>query len=152
VIVGQGELRAHLEAQVAALGLGDRVHFAGFVPDDLLPLYYQAADLFVLPTRSLEGFGLITLEALSCGLPVVGTPVGATPELLAQVDRRLILEGTSPDAIAVGIVRYFTTVEERVAPEAVRDLVLAHYTWDTVVSRSEDVYERTVRARGGRAD
>jgi glycosyltransferase involved in cell wall biosynthesis len=55
------------------------VYFAGFVPDDELPLYYQAADLFVLPTRSLEGFGLITLEAFASELPVVGTPVEQHP-------------------------------------------------------------------------
>ncbi len=141
VIVGQGELRAHLEAQVAALGLGDRVHFAGFVPDDLLPQYYQAADLFVLPTRSLEGFGIITLEAFASGLPVLGTPVGATPELLARVDRRLILEGSEPDAIASGIVRYFTSVRGQVSSPRLRELALTRYTWDMVVERTRDAYE-----------
>jgi glycosyltransferase involved in cell wall biosynthesis len=142
VVVGQGQLREHLERRVSALGLGGHVHFVGFVSDKALPLYYQAADLFVLPSRSLEGFGLITLEAFSSGLPVVGTPTGATPELLAQVDERLILQGTSPDAIAAGIVRYFTQVKGCIAPGTLRELVLSRYTWETVVAQTEAVYAR----------
>src|SRR5919204_5823028 len=85
LIGGAGSLRRELEALTASLGLDDIVRFLGYVPEEQLPLYYQAADLFVLPTRDLEGFGLVTVEAFSCGLPVVGTPVGATPDLLAQV-------------------------------------------------------------------
>jgi len=82
LIGGAGSLRGTLEAQSQALGLADHVKFLGFVPDAELPRYYQAADLFVLPTRELEGFGLVTVEALACGTPVLGTPVGATPEIL----------------------------------------------------------------------
>ncbi len=144
VIVGQGRFRVQLEAQTAAMGLEDSIHFAGFVPDAELPLYFQAADLFVLPTRSLEGFGLITLEAFASGLPVVGTPVGATPELLAQVDRRLILDSVGPEAIASGIVRYFTEVWAGVDPSPLRDLVMARYTWKHVVSATEQVYRQAL--------
>lgn len=145
VIVGQGALRPRLEAQASALGLSQSILFTGFVADADLPLYYQAADLFVLPTRSLEGFGLITLEAFASGLPVVGTPIGATPELLAQVDKRLVLRDTSPDAIATGIVRYFAEIASHLAPETLGELVLAKYTWDMVVTQTEIVYEQAVR-------
>src|SRR5438132_854951 len=82
LIGGAGSLRGALEAQSQALGLEAHVKFLGFVPDAELPRYYQAADVFVLPTRELEGFGLVTVEALACGTPVLGTPVGATPEIL----------------------------------------------------------------------
>ena len=82
LIGGAGSLREALERQVGQLGLDKHVTFLGFVPDAELPRYYQAADVFVLPTRELEGFGLVTVEALACGTPVLGTPVGATPELL----------------------------------------------------------------------
>ena len=56
----------------------------GEIDDESLVLYYQAADIFILPTQSLEGFGLVTLEALSCGVPVLGTPIGATTNILKQ--------------------------------------------------------------------
>ncbi len=145
VIVGQGVLHPQLEAQASALGLSQSIMFAGFVSDADLPLYYQAADLFVLPTRALEGFGLITLEAFASGLPVVGTPIGATPELLAQVDKRLILEGTSADVIAKGIVRYFIEVEGKIDVDILRALVLTTYTWETVVNQTETVYDNVLR-------
>lgn len=145
VIVGQGALRPQLEAQASALGLSQSILFTGFVTDADLPLYYQAADLFVLPTRALEGFGLITLEAFASGLPVVGTPIGATPELLAQVDKRLVLRDTSPDAIATGIVRYFAEIASHLAPETLRGIILAKYTWDMMVTQTEIVYEQAVR-------
>jgi len=144
VIVGQGALRPRLEAQASALGLSQSILFTGFVADADLPLYYQAADLFVLPTRALEGFGLITLEAFASGLPVVGTPIGATPELLAQVDTRLILDGTSADAIAKGIVRYVSGVEGKIDVDVLRALVLTTYTWEAVVSQTETVYDNVL--------
>jgi glycosyltransferase involved in cell wall biosynthesis len=104
VVGGSGPLRASLEREAAALGLGAGVRFAGFVPEERLADHYGAADVFVLPTQALEGFGLVTLEALACGTPVVGTGVGATPEILEPLDPGLVLPGTSADAIAAGVV------------------------------------------------
>ncbi len=147
VIVGQGHLRPQLERQVQSLGLKPWVHFTGFVPDADLPAYYQAADVFVLPTRSLEGFGLITLEALSTGIPVLGTPAGATPELLAQVDPRLTFHGVTSDAMATGIVGYFTHLHGLMHPRVLRELILAKYTWESVVSQTRDVYRDALSSR-----
>lgn len=60
-------------------GLSDNVELLGFVPDDLLPHIYRAADLSIVPTQALEGFGLIALEALAAGTPVIVSPVGGPP-------------------------------------------------------------------------
>ena len=84
LIAGQGPRRKELEAQVRTLGLEANARFLGFVPDEQLPDYYRAADAVAMPSVDLEGFGLSTLEALSCGVPVVGTPVGGTPEILSE--------------------------------------------------------------------
>lgn len=81
-IAGDGPLREDLERKAAALGIGDRTAFLGYVPDADLPGVYADADLFVLPTVELEGFGLATLEALASATPVIATPVGGTVEVL----------------------------------------------------------------------
>ncbi|MCC6357327.1 MAG: glycosyltransferase family 4 protein [Phycisphaerales bacterium] len=81
-IGGDGPLRPTLEALARELGVSDRVRFMGRLSDPDLKLAYQAADLFVLPTLALECFGLITVEAMSFGVPVIGTDAGATPEIL----------------------------------------------------------------------
>jgi glycosyltransferase involved in cell wall biosynthesis len=103
VIAGTGSRADALRLQAAALGIEDRVDFVGFIDDSRLAAYYQAADAFVLPTRELEGFGLVTVEALACGTPVLGTPVGATPELLTPLDPSLLFRDASVDGIADGI-------------------------------------------------
>lgn len=161
LIGGKGPHRAALEAAVAAAGVGENVRLVGFIPDDQLVDYYRAADLFVLPTLALEGFGLVTCEALSAGTPVVGTPVGATPEILGGLDRRLLSEGAEAEALAAAICRF---LEGRAAPhgwasdltpEFLHAFVSARYSWDRHADAVEEVYRdalarRHERSAGGR--
>ncbi len=100
LIGGQGQLRPRLEELIRSRGLQDSVQLLGFVPEDQLPKYYQASDLVVMPTLQLEGFGLVTVEALACGTPVMGTPVGAIPEVLKTVDPLCVTEGTDGASLA----------------------------------------------------
>lgn len=144
VIAGDGPLRPALDDQAARLGLGDRVVLPGFVPEHSLPDRYRAADVVVLPTRDLEGFGLTTVEALACGTPVVGTPVGATPEILAPLDRGLVAESPAPEAIATAIVRLLDRRPDDLGDRARRH-VLATYTWDAVAAGLEAVIAEVAR-------
>jgi len=106
LVAGRGALEEALHQRVRERGIEDSVRLLGYVEERDLPLYYRAADCFVLPTRALEGFGLVTAEAFACGTPVLGTPVGATPELIAPFDRRLVTRDASPAALAEGMVRF----------------------------------------------
>jgi glycosyltransferase involved in cell wall biosynthesis len=94
LVGGSGPLKEKLVVLVRKLGLENHIHFTGFIPEDDLPDYYRASDLFILPTLELEGFGLVTLEALASGVPVLGTPVGGTVEILQKFDPRYIFRGT----------------------------------------------------------
>ena len=137
-IVGQGSLRAPLEKQVADLQLGQRVSFTGPVADEVLPLCYQAADAFVLPTQQLEGFGLVTVEALVSGCPVVGTPVGATPEILEPLDPALLAAGPAPHEIAAALRGLLA--RRGSWPHLRRQCwqyARGRYTWDGVISSVE---------------
>lgn len=129
VVIGKGMLDGALRALAAELGLGDRVRFLGGVSDEELRDWYRAADLFVLPTQAYEGFGLATAEALASGTPVVGTPVGATPELLGDLDPRLLAADASPAAL----VRSIDQALDLVGPalrERCRAYALERYTWE----------------------
>ncbi len=103
-LVGDGPLRSDLAALVAALGLGRHVHFLGVVPNEELPRYLGAADLFVLPSR-LESWGTVMLEALACGTPVVATATAGAQEVRALFpdDVRTCAVG-DPTALAAAIV------------------------------------------------
>lgn len=137
LIAGAGPLRPELEARQAALGLGTSAAFLGRISDEVAIAHYQAADLTVVPTLALEGFGLITVESLACGTPVVGTTVGATPEILAPLDESLLVPSGDVDALAERILALLGGA----GPDrtACRDHVLAHYTWPRVLARLEDV-------------
>ena len=147
LIGGKGPERAPLERLIAELGLEAHVRLLGFIPDDALAAHYQAADLFVLPTLALEGFGLVTVEALACGLPVVGTPVGATPEILEGLDKRLVATGIAPDALAQAILGCFDgDWSAGLTPERLHRFVAQHYTWDQHVADTEKVYHSLLSA------
>ena len=100
VIGGSGPLREELEADIARYNLTETVHLVGRIPEELLPLYYAAADCFVLSTRSLECFGLIVLEAFACGTPVIATPVGSIPEVMGKFFDGWLTVDTSAKAMA----------------------------------------------------
>jgi glycosyltransferase involved in cell wall biosynthesis len=142
-IAGRGPLDAAVRDRVAALDLQRHVRLLGWVSDAELIGWYRAADLVVLPTQELEGFGLATAEALACGTPVVGTPAGATPEVLGRLDRSLITRDRSPGAIAEKVVAMLEDRERlaRLAAGA-RASVEPALSWATVVDRHLEIYER----------
>jgi len=104
-IGGDGPDRKTLVQMVYEYKLIDDISMIGFIPDERLSRCYAAADYFILPTRALEGFGLVTIESMACGTPVLGTPVGATPEILSKIDSRFLFEDATARAIAAGIQR-----------------------------------------------
>ena len=106
LIGGAGYLESDLLKMIKQYDLEQNVILLGFIPEEALPYYYQAADLFVLPTLAYEGFGLVTIEALACGTPVIATPVGATPEILGPLGQEFLLRDNSFEAIAEGINRW----------------------------------------------
>jgi glycosyltransferase involved in cell wall biosynthesis len=103
-IAGEGPLKAALERQVNDLGLTRHVHFLGYVEDELLPLLYRAADINIVPTIALEGFGLVAAEAMAAGTPSMVTPVGGLPEVVAGLSSNLIFASSSSAHLAEGLI------------------------------------------------
>ena len=155
VIVGHGPLRDGLLATVNRLGLHSHVRMAGFVPEEALARYYQMADLFVLPSLDLEGFGMVTLEAMACGLPVIGTPVGGTKEILSGFNQRYLLRGCGVEDIAQGIISHHELISasrtrsHEISREC-RRYVEAHYSWDQNISALESLFNQAKHGRSPR--
>lgn len=151
-IAGKGLLRDALERLRDDLGLGGAVRLLGRVPDEELVDWYRAADLFVLPTLAYEGFGVVTAEALACGTPVVGTPVGATPELLGPLDERLLATGTGVDDLADAVARGLALVSPELRRRC-RAYAEERFSWiDAIESWEHALEEATaeVPARSAR--
>lgn len=152
VVGGEGSLRPALEGKIKKWGLENNVRLTGFISENELPLYYRAADFFVLPTREMEGFGLVILEALSSGTPVLGTQVGAIPEVLAPLDGDLLFGSRRSHVMAERIQQFIRAREwEKWTPQRCRRYVEERYSWDRHVSELEELFKETRQiARSGR--
>ena len=145
-IGGKGELTATLTAQIAELGLENNVKLLGYVSDEDLPVCYRAADFSIVPTVALEGFGLIVIESLAAGTPVLGTPVGGIPEILRPFSSDLVLSGTAESQLATGIIEALSG--KRQLPDALACLnyIQANYTWQAISPQIEAVYQQAIES------
>jgi glycosyltransferase involved in cell wall biosynthesis len=149
IIGGEGPLKLALKEQTKRCGVEDFVQFAGYIPDEDLPSFYQMADLFILPTTELEGFGLVTVEALASGLPVLATPVGGTREILAKLGSDYLFDDSTPQSIATGIIKALNgwamnqAVYENIS-ETCRKVAEQHYSWNNHVSHLEDLFHSII--------
>lgn len=150
LVAGTGPLRQELEREAVRKDVAGSTEFLGYVPDSSLPNLYSAADVFVLPTTRLEGFGLATLEALASGTPVVATDVGGTTELLDGLQDRLPNGSTvqpRAEELAGRMLEWGSLSQEGYmeACRTCRRYAEQNYCWGRVVDRLEDLYLRYAR-------
>ncbi len=129
-VMGSGVLLEPLKWLAEQLDVADRIEFTGYLPEDEVVSRMQAADVFMLPTRSLEGFGLVTIEANANGLPVAGTPAGANPEVVDASPDNILADAISPDALAAAIRLLFERDADHMGRAGrLRAHVKMHYNW-----------------------
>jgi glycogen(starch) synthase len=143
LVVGDGQYRSALEAQTRRLGLEQDVRFLGKVSDRDLLAAYRAADVAVAPSLSLEGFGLVTLEALACGTPVIGTAVGGLQEALEGLDGTMVVPPGDPRALADRLLGVLHGHEP--APSRARCRKYAEeFTWERTAREIREIYRTAV--------
>jgi glycosyltransferase involved in cell wall biosynthesis len=142
-IVGEGPEQAALQAQADRLRIADRVTFGGSLPSTRMPGYYQGLDVLVVPSLTRpnwkEQFGRVIIEAMACGVPVVGSDSGAIPDVIGRAGV-LVSEGNAA-ALRDALRRLMQDADRR------RDLgtrgrqrVLDHYTQAHIAARTGAVY------------
>jgi glycogen synthase len=145
MIAGDGPLAGELDRQVTVLGLRDHVRLLGFISDVDLPRAYRAADLTVVPTVALEGFGLIVAESLAAGTPCMVTPVGGLPEAVSGLSRALVLRAAEAEAIAAGLGDALTGALQLPSAQECADFARRNYDWPVIAARVRRVYEDASR-------
>jgi glycosyltransferase involved in cell wall biosynthesis len=141
-IAGRGAQEVALKQQASELEIESHVKFLGYLPDEQLPIAYQAADLTIMPSQSLEGFGLVLLESLACGTPVLCTPVGGMPEVLSPFCPDLITESFSEMAIAERLGDFLTGKLSLPSRSDCREYASSHFDWQIVAPQVRDVLLR----------
>jgi len=138
---GSGPLAGALQVLIHELGLQRNVSLLGRVPDAQLPLAYRAANISIVPTQALEGFGLVTIESLASGTPVFVTPVGGLTEILRSFAPQCIFSSTSAKTMA-GELGEALRGERHMPTEAeCRAYSVERFSWNTIASQVVDVYE-----------
>jgi glycosyltransferase involved in cell wall biosynthesis len=140
--VGTGPDFNEVKTRIEQLGIGKNFKLAGFVSDENLPAYYNAADFFVLPSSSGEGLPLVGLEALASGLPLVATDVGGIREVMIK-DYGKLVPPRAPEAMAEAIIE-FSNFNSSNLRESLRKIVEKRYSWDTNVDKMVKIYEELI--------
>jgi D-inositol-3-phosphate glycosyltransferase len=150
VVVGGDERAssyiAGLRAQAERAGIGDRIHFAGAVAQESLPAYYSAADVCVVPSY-YESFGLVALEAMACGTPVIASRVGGLTGTIRDGESGYLIPWRCPQPFADKIDLLLTNDELRHALGVAAQERAQRFHWSAVAEELSDLYCRTIDER-----
>lgn len=143
-IAGSGPIRAELEDRIGAAELQDHVRLLGFVPDADLPFAYRAANFSIVPTVALEGFGLITVESMAAGTPVLVTNVGGLPETVCDLSEDLILPDSEVKTLGNYMLDALSGRLVLPSSEACQAFVRERFDWPVIAEQIRDVYAEVV--------
>ncbi|MFE4463644.1 glycosyltransferase family 4 protein [Oerskovia sp. NPDC056781] len=149
VIVGDGSELSELRRRARALGVEDRVSFPGMLGPDAVAEALAAATVVVVPSRK-EAASIVVLEAWRAGRPVVGTVLGGPRTLLTDGVDGLLVDPRDAEALAGVIESLLDAPDVAAALGAAGRREVERYTWEAVVDRYDDVYERVLRSRSAR--
>jgi len=153
-----GDRESHLEAMMTdlscyaeirrELGLEDLVVFIGSRSQEVLPLYYSAAEVCVMPSL-YESFGMVALEAMACGTPVIASRVGGLTYTVRDGETGFLVPERDPKALAARLEQLLTddNLRRRMGERAVQ--VAAQYSWDVVAGAIEALYEELLQEHRG---
>jgi phosphatidylinositol alpha-1,6-mannosyltransferase len=149
-LVGTGDAQPQLEGQVAALGLRDRVQFAGYVPRNRIARHYAAADVFVLPSYN-EGMSVATLEAMAAGLALVTTKAGGLAELVSDEVNGLTFAWADAASLAAHLARLAADRDLVRRMGAASRTRAAEFSWDAMARTYLQMFD-AVACNGSRTN
>lgn len=147
MLVGEGPLHDQMVDIVSKLSIEKNVVFAGNVTHATLPEYYSASDLFLL-TSSYDNFPNVVIEAMACGLPVIGTRVGGIPQLVEEGTRGFCIENNNINELRGAVIRMIN--DEKLCREiGERNMKFAgeNYNWDRSARHFMKIYEEILEKR-----
>lgn len=152
VIGGEGDLADALRAQARELGLGERVRFAGYIDWRSTLDFYAMCDCFVVPsvvdaTGNVDGLPNVLLEAMASGCPIVASRVGGIPDVLMDGIHGLLVPPGDVQALGAALTRLAQDADRRRLGETARQLVITHYTWESIARQHEQIYRAAIGYR-----
>ena len=144
---GEGPDRAEIAKQTVTARLSGRVQMLGRIPRAELLMHYKGATFFACPSRWIDGLGLVFLEAMACGTPVIATARGGTPEIVLNGKTGLLIPGIVPEDLAAAMRQLLANPSLRSAMSQNCKSLAAQYDWPQTASRFMSVYESVLPAK-----
>jgi glycosyltransferase involved in cell wall biosynthesis len=147
VICGDGPEKRNLQKLAEDLNISEHILFTGYISHDEMIQYYRSADVFILPSIEIggykEGLGVVIIEAMACGTPVIGTNIGGITDIIKDDYNGLLIAERSPDDIAKKAVKILTNKEyaEQLKQNALAT-VNSKYSWSRVVEAFSQIYSQ----------
>jgi glycosyltransferase involved in cell wall biosynthesis len=142
VLVGEGEYEHDARLLAQRLGLADHVLWAGKRPNAEIPLWMNTCDVVVLPSLS-EGFGVVLVEAMACGKPVVATACGG-PEDIVTANTGILVPPADEKALAQAMLDALSD-GDRFSPAVIRQHAVDSYAYQGIAARILDLYAEVRR-------
>jgi glycosyltransferase involved in cell wall biosynthesis len=142
LVGGKGWLYDEIFARITALDLTQRVHFAGYVPDELLPLWYNAAELLIFPSV-YEGFGFPVVEAMACGTPVLAANTSSLPEAVGDAGQLFDPQNAQELANQITAVLQDTAVVHTMRSKGLAQA--SQFTWEQTGQQTINAYEQALK-------
>jgi len=147
IVGGDGELKTYYQEMANRLGIGDNVEFVGFIPDSKLVEYYNRCSVFVLPSYSSdqEGFGIVLLEALACGKPVVTTEIVGVSNDVHEFNAGVVVKPCDVKSLADAILGVLQDSDLKRRMRKNGRKIAEKYSWRKVAAMVEKIYTELVR-------
>jgi glycosyltransferase involved in cell wall biosynthesis len=144
LVIGDGPLRTELETMLTKLKIKNRVKLLGSLPRSKILEYYQSSDIFALPSF-YESFGIVNLEAMSCGLPVISTFVGGIPEVVKDGYSGFLIEPGNKFLLKEYLIKLISDdgLREKIGYQA-RQHVVRNFSYEVIIPKMIEVYEEAL--------
>jgi glycosyltransferase involved in cell wall biosynthesis len=137
-LVGEGPLRAQIESWATEREIQDVITFCGYIPNDELPQYYRAADVFTLSSKT-ENHPIALMEAMSCGTPVVAPKIGWIPEMVENRSEGYLVSPNDPDKVADALLYCLDRIG--VFAQSARAKAVSEFSWSERAMRLQRLFE-----------
>ena len=145
IIVGEGWLRGHLEYIARSTGHQWKITFTGWIPDQELVALLNSADALVVPSI-YEPFGIVALEGMAAGVPVVASDVGGLAEIVEHEHTGILAYSRSPESIAWAVGRVLSDPDHsKELVQNAQEMVQKTYSWEAIAMKTAKIYKEVVR-------
>jgi len=145
IFAGRGHMISQLKTMTKQMDLEEDVIFTGFVEDGDKPAYYKSADIFCLPSTTMaESFGIVNLEAMAAGIPIVSSNMGGIPDVVKHGENGLLAKPYDVKMVAENLIKLLKDDEMRKEMGEKGLKMIKNYSWDKITIETEKLYKKTL--------